>query len=146
MTPMLIDYLPTGLSGFDPAGFPRARDLTVQLTVRGQDEGTDRLNLTYVVSSPATRICWGWWTEPVDKIRDWTLADIPRGTVEDPYYESDQGWNLLVWQMDDDVFVAEGDGERDEQRDQNTYVRWFKVSRKLYEAGWIAALDRLRTG
>ncbi|SDZ53389.1 hypothetical protein SAMN05421684_6340 [Asanoa ishikariensis] len=73
------------------------------------------------------------------KIRAWTLADIPCGTIENPYFDTDQGWNILVWQMDDQTFVAEGDGEPDE-----TYTRWFKVSRELYEAGWTSALDRLR--
>lgn len=57
------------------------------------------LNLAYLVSSPATVICWGWWNEPVSKIRSWTVADIPCGTVEIPYYDSDQGWNIVVWQM-----------------------------------------------
>ncbi|SNT58714.1 hypothetical protein SAMN05421812_11151 [Asanoa hainanensis] len=77
------------------------------------------------------------------KIRAWTVADIPCGTIEKPYLDMDQGWDILVWQMDGHIFVAEGDGEGDVEPDQ-TYTRWFKVSRELYEAGWTSALDRLR--
>jgi hypothetical protein len=146
MGPMIIDYRNTGLTGFIPDEFPEAHDFTVELTVWGEDRGEESLNLAYIVSSPATRICWGWWSQPVARIRAWTLADIPCGTIEAPYFDSDQGWNILVWQMDDQIFVAEGDGEWDEERNQDTYTRWFKVSRELYEAGWTAALDRLRAG
>lgn len=91
-------------------------------------------------------ICWGWWNEPVSKVRSWTVADIPCGTIANPYYDSDQGWNIVVWQMDGQIFVAEGDGERDEERDQSTYIRWFRVSRELYRAGWTDALEQLRAG
>jgi hypothetical protein len=143
---MMIDYLTTGLAGFRPDEFPDAQDFTVELTVWGKDQGVESLNLAFIVSSPATRIQWSWWSEPVDKIRSWTVADIPRGTVEKPYYDTDQGWNILVWQLDDHIFVAEGDGEWDEEGHQNTYARWFKVSREMYDAGWSAALDRLRAG
>jgi hypothetical protein len=141
---MMIDYLTTGLAGFSPDDFPEAHDFTVELTVWGKDQGVESLNLAYIVSSPATTICWGWWSEPVSRIRAWTVADLPGGTIEKPYYDSDQGWNIVVWQMGDQIFVAEGDGERDEERDQNTYTRSFRVSRELYDAGWTAALDRLR--
>ncbi len=143
---MIIDKLTAGLAGFSAEEFPEARDFTVELTVWGEDRGEEWLNLTYLVSSPATEICWGWWTEPVGKIRAWTVADIPCGTIEKPYYDSDQGWNIMVWQMENQIFVAEGDGEWDEERESDTYTRWFKVSRELYEAGWTAALDQLRIG
>ncbi|XVU29458.1 hypothetical protein ACQPZJ_21000 [Actinoplanes sp. CA-054009] len=127
-----------------PDEFPDARDFTVELTVWGRDQGVESLNLAYVVSSPATTIGWAWWSEPVEKIRAWTLADIPHGTVEKPYHDVDQGWNIMIWQSGDHVFIAEGDGESDEEQSQDIYVRRFKVSRTLYEAGWTAALDRLR--
>ncbi|MEV4513439.1 hypothetical protein AB0K00_31265 [Dactylosporangium sp. NPDC049525] len=143
---MMIDYLTSGLTGFSLDEFPDAHDFTVELTMWGKDQGVESLNLAYIVASPATRIRWVWWSEPVDKIRAWTVADIPRGTLEKPYYQSDQGWNIVVWQLDDQIFVAEGDGERDADREQNTYTRWFRVSRELYDAGWTAALDRLRVG
>src|SRR5690349_12338428 len=120
---MIIDYLSTGLSGFDPEEFPEAHDFTVELTIWGEDRGEESLHLAYLVSSPAIVICWGWWNEPVSKVRSWTVADIPCGTIANPYYDSDQGWNSVVWQMDGPIFVREGDGEREEERHQSTYIR-----------------------
>jgi hypothetical protein len=142
--PMMIDHLATGLTGFRPDDFADAQDFIVELMIWAHDDGVESLDLTYVVSSPAIRICWAWWSEPVEKIRAWTVTDVPCGTVEKPYHDSDQGWNIMIWQMDDQIFVAEGDGEWDEERGQTIYRRWFKVSRKLHDAGWTAALDRLR--
>ena len=140
----MIDYLTTDLTGFDPDEFREAQDFTVELTAWGKDQGLESLNLAYIVSSPAMRIHWGWWSAPVDKIRAWSVADTPCGTIEEPYYDSDQGWNIMVWQVGGEVYIAEGGGEWDDERDQNTYSRWFKVSTELYDAGWTAALDRLR--
>jgi hypothetical protein len=141
---MMIDHLPTGLTGFSSDEFPRAHDFTVELTMLGQDRGVELLNLAYTVLSPAIKICWAWWSEPIDKVRAWTVADVPCGTIKKPYFDSDQGWNIMIWQSGDQVFVAEGDGEWDEERGQSTYASWFQVSRELYDAGWTAALDRLR--
>lgn len=39
---MIIDYLATGLSGFDPEEFPEAHDFTVELTIWGEDRGRSR--------------------------------------------------------------------------------------------------------
>ena len=70
---------------------------------------------------------------------DAVLFACNRNRVRSPMAEA-----LLKLAMGDQIFVAEGDGEYDEERDHNTYTRWFKVSRKLYDAGWTAALGRLR--
>jgi hypothetical protein len=137
---MNIDYLTTGLAGFSVDEFPEARDLVVEFST--SEYG---LNLTYTVPSLGIVMPWGWLKETDAEMRAWTLADVPDGTVTEPYHDSDQGWNIMLWQQDDHVFVAEGDGGWDEERDSNTYTRWFKVPRELYFAAWTAALEQLRT-
>ncbi|WP_433825815.1 hypothetical protein ACQP2E_27365 [Actinoplanes sp. CA-015351] len=62
---MLIDYTTDGLTGFSPDDFPEAHDFTVELTMCGEDQAAKSLDLAYVVSSPATRISWAWWNEPL---------------------------------------------------------------------------------
>ncbi|GIF26637.1 hypothetical protein BJ973_001083 [Actinoplanes tereljensis] len=93
---MMIENSAAGLSAIRPDDFPDAQDFAVELTMWGTT-GVKSLNLNYLVSSPAIRICWSWWSKPVDEVRAWTIADIPRGTVTKPYWDSDQGWNILVW-------------------------------------------------
>ncbi|GIM89848.1 hypothetical protein Ato02nite_016410 [Paractinoplanes toevensis] len=139
----MIENSATGPSETHPDDFPDAHDFAVELTSDGKI-GAESLNLAYRVPSLAIRVCWSWWSKPVGEIRAWTVADIPCGTLTKPYWDSDQGWKIMIWQSEDQIFVAEGDGEHDEHRGQDIYARWFKVSRTLYEAAWVAALDRLR--
>ena len=141
VTSMIIDYLTTGLSGFDPEEFPEAQDFTVEFT-----PSEFGLRLTYRVESPEIVMRWGWLKSTDAEMYAWTVDDVPRGTLRHPYHESDQGWNAMIWEMDDHVYIAEGDGGWDEERDSNTYVMWFKVSRDLHDRAWTAALDRLRAG
>jgi hypothetical protein len=79
-------------------------------------------------------------------MRSWTVGDVPRGTLQQPYHDSDQGWNVMIWEMGGHVYIAEGDGEWDEGRDSNTYTMWFKVRSALYDQAWSAALKGLRAG
>jgi hypothetical protein len=51
---MIIGYMPSGLTGFDPGEFPEAQDFTVELT--SSEFG---LNLTYRVRSLAITMEWG---------------------------------------------------------------------------------------
>ncbi|MGW4942513.1 hypothetical protein ACWEOZ_13125 [Actinoplanes sp. NPDC004185] len=118
---MDIDYLTTGLTGFSEDEFPEARG--------------------WPVAGCPTRVVGA--TEA--QMRAWTLADVPCGTLTEPYHDTDQGWNVMLWQQGDHVFVAEGDGGWDEVRDSNTYTRWFKVPRELYFQAWAAALEQLRS-
>jgi hypothetical protein len=136
---MIIDYLTTGLAGFDTQEFPEARDFTVELTP--SEYG---LRLAYIVSCPPIVVEWGWVKATDAEIRASTIADLLCGTLKRPYHDSDQGWNIMVWQMDNCVFIADGDGVWDEERDSNTYTTWFKVSSELYYAAWTKALAQLR--
>jgi hypothetical protein len=138
---MIIDYMPGGLTGFDPEEFPEAQDLTVEFT-----PSEFGLGLTYRVPSLAIIMKWGWLKATDAEMRSWTTVDVPRGTLQEPYHDSDQGWNVMIWEMGDHVYIAEGEGEWDEERDSNTYTLWFKVPRTVHDRAWAGALERLRVG
>ena len=138
---MLIDYMPSGLTGSDPEEFPQAQDFTVEFT--SWEFG---LNLTYRVPSLAIIMKWGWLKATDAEMRSWTIGDVPRGTLQNPYHDSDQGWNVMIWEMGDHVYIAEGEGAWDEERDSNTYTMWFKVPRAVHDRAWTGALERLRAG
>ncbi|GLW36034.1 hypothetical protein [Actinoplanes regularis] len=138
---MIIDYTPNGLTGFNPEEFPEAQDFVVEFT--SSEFG---LNLTFRVQSLAIIMEWGWLKATDAEILSWTVGNAPRGTLQEPYHDSDQGWNVMIWEMEDHVYVAEGEGEWDEDRDSNTYTMWFKVPCALYDRAWGEALKRLQVG
>jgi hypothetical protein len=138
---MIINYVPSGLTGFDLGEFPEAQDFTVEFTTLQFG-----LGLTYRAPSLAIIMNWGWLKATDAQVRSWTIGDVPRGTLQEPYHDSDQGWNVMIWETGDHVYIAEGEGKWDEDRDSDTYTMWFKVPRAVHDQAWTGALKLLRVG
>ncbi|AGZ39050.1 hypothetical protein [Actinoplanes friuliensis] len=135
---MIIDYLMTGLAGYDPDEFPQVQGFEVRL-----EPGAHGFELTFTTTQPDHVVEWAWITERDHEIWAWTIGDVPCGTNAKPYRVSDQGWNILVWEQNGHVFVAQGEGEWDYERDADTFTTWFKVTSDLYRAAWTTALEEL---
>ncbi|MFG1956581.1 hypothetical protein [Nonomuraea sp. NPDC049028] len=64
------------------------------------------------------------------EISEWTLADIPTGSIESLYWDMDQGWHILIWQSDERVYIAQGEAVEGE------YDHWFSLPAALYRSEW----------
>ena len=134
------------LRDLDLDAFPRAPDLVVEATAMEAGEGAERESWTvlrYVVPSWGVDVVFPWWDKSRAQMRDWTVADAPRGSIESPHAERDEGWSLIIWQAGDDVFIMEGDGSEDHD-DPPIYQRWFVVSQDLYRSAWETAIEGFR--
>lgn len=131
------------LRDLDHDAFPRARDFAVEATDEAVGDGADRLSWTvlrYLVRSWDLDVVFPWWDRSREQMREWTVADVPQGSIESPYTDRDEGWSLLIWRAGDDVFIMEGDGSEDHD-DPPVYQRWFVVPYDLYRSGWEAAIE-----
>lgn len=79
-----------------------------------------------------------WWDRVEHRFK--TMADMPIGTLEQPFSDLEQGWQLYIFQHDDFVYILEGDEPICEQ-----FSRWFKVSADLYTARWQSFLAELKS-
>ncbi|WP_433517716.1 hypothetical protein ACQP2T_20520 [Nonomuraea sp. CA-143628] len=109
----------------DLKAFPIAADFTIELADEGMGSSIRFLapELSVVVSFP-------WWENVKEEISEWSLADIPNGSIESPYWDMDQGWHILIWQSNGLVYVAQG-GEV-----EGEYDDWFSLPAALYRSEW----------
>ena len=113
--------------------FPVVEDFVVVLS----DHVTE-IRLEYQAPSVEISVSFPWWNHSVDEMRTWGPEEFPCGSLNEPFWDRDQGWNLLIWLVEDRIFIAEGDGEAD------VYQRWFAVSAELYRSEWTRAIAQLK--
>jgi hypothetical protein len=113
------------LSFLDLKVFPTTVDFTIELADEGAGSSVRFLapGLSIVVTFP-------WWGNAKEEISEWSLADIPNGSIESPYWDMDQGWHILIWQSDNLVYIAQGGAAEGE------YDHWFSLPAVLYRSEW----------
>lgn len=85
---------------------------------------------------------FSWWDNVEVTLRGWTLADIPLGTLETPFWDLDQCWVLLIWREGEDVLIAESD---DDIVPNPTFTRRSRVPAPDYLDAWSAALQQAQS-
>jgi hypothetical protein len=75
---------------------------------------------------------WGSWMDVA--MRSWAERDIPVGVPGLPFSETEERWDLVIWQDGGQVFVEEADPDRHRET-----VR-FTVPRDDYFAAWHEAI------
>jgi hypothetical protein len=92
------------LASIDPAQFQAASGFSVQLAARVGGAGTV---LRFGDSASDVAIEFSWWDDPEGDLSTWTPEDIPIGTLDNPYFDTDQCWRILIWQVGDIVKVIQ---------------------------------------
>lgn len=106
--------------------FPAAENFVIEIF---PDPSVPGCGLRFADSGLASAIEFPWWTTVEGDLRAWSLSDVPVGSVEDPYADFDQGWQVLIWRVDNWVFLMEGDGE-------DVFRVWFRVPADRYYSEW----------
>ncbi len=73
------------------------------------------------------------WEHADRDLRHFIHSDIPVGTREEPYEDSDQGWQIAIFEHGGWVYIAEREG---------TQSTAFRVSTERYLDAWKALIDR----
>jgi hypothetical protein len=63
-------------------------------------------------------------------------SDVPLGSVDRPFEDSDEGWSIVIIEHEGYVYILEGDDQGEE------YPRRFRVSRDAYLRAWAELLHR----
>ncbi len=122
----------------DLGAFPLVEDFIVKV-----EELESETALSYVVPSLDLVVNFPWWDKDASEMRGWGTSEIPCGSLEAPYWDQDQGWSLLIWQVDEQIYVMEGDGTEDYEEPQ-IYERWFTLPQQLYFSAWKDAIKGLQ--
>lgn len=115
----------------DLGSFPLVADFDVKL----RDEGDGNLHAEFVAEGK--RLAWFPAWDHVDRdLRHFIPADVPLGTLDEPYEDADESWRLMLFEHGGFVYVLEGDAPR-----TSDFPRFFKVPRDRYLAAWAALVD-----
>ena len=128
----IVDF--RDLSSIDPARFRKARNFSVEIVPRIGGAGTV---LRLKDASLGIVIDFPWWDAPERDISEWESGYVPLGTCEEPYFEEDQCWRLLIWRMNDVVYIASGNDD-----EEALYDTFLSVPIKIYSRAWAELLVR----
>jgi hypothetical protein len=73
------------------------------------------------------------WDHADRDLRHFIESDIPLGTREQPYEDSDEGWRIAIFEHGGWVYIAQAEGET---------ASAFRVETERYRAVWRALIDR----
>ena len=121
------------LRGIDISLFPVSLNFKIVL----EDAGTSGSTLRFTDLTLGKLVTFPWWDDPATDIREWSISDIPEGSLESPYWDADQGWHIYLWRVDEYLFVAQG-GEV-----ENWFDVLLRVPFDLYQSEWVRVIRSL---
>ena len=74
------------------------------------------------------------WLDQADAHLTDLFEEVRDATVEAPFHDMEQSWEILIWRKGADFFVLEGSGEA-----SGEFEVAFRVPADVFIAAWIAA-------
>ncbi|HUP50494.1 MAG TPA: hypothetical protein VNA04_17095 [Thermoanaerobaculia bacterium] len=116
----------------DLDSFPLIADFAV--TLRDSHEGGRHVELT---SAGRGRLAgFPAWDHADRDLRHFTPADVPLGTIDQPFDDAGEQWRILIFEHGRHVYVLEGSSPRAEE-----FGVFFRIPRDRYLAAWAALID-----
>jgi hypothetical protein len=116
--------------------FPVIGDFEVRL----RDAERFGMHLDFASTSRGRLAGFPWWDHADADLREMSGDGVPIGTIDRPFSDVEQGWQILIWEHDGHVLVMEGDDES-----VLRYQAWFTVPKELYLSAWLGAIERARS-
>ena len=121
-------FSPDDLDAFEPVS-----DFAVTLVDAG--EGGKHIELT---SASGGRLAgFPVWDHAERDLRHFIAADVPLGTIAEPYFDRDDDWRIEIFEHAGWVYIAEADDP-----DATAYARRYRVRAERYFQAWAALIDR----
>jgi hypothetical protein len=111
-------------------GFPVIEDFAVRIS----DDEARTIELT---SAAHGRLAgFPAWEHADRDLRHFTPADVPLGTLAEPYDDRDEGWRILLFEHAGWIHVLQGNDPRG-----TAFHAYFRVRRERYFMAWAALID-----
>jgi hypothetical protein len=76
------------------------------------------------------------WEHADRDLRHFTPADVPLGSIDEPFEDADEGWRIVIFEHRSFIYVLEADDPK-----ATDFARWFRVPRDRYLQAWAALID-----
>lgn len=114
--------------------FPLIDDFEIVIKDCGKYMG---LHISYYSKKLRKTIAsYPWWDNVNRDLMNMCIDDIPIGSIENPYNDLEQSWQLVIWVKGDFVYVIEGD-----EPCCIEFPRYFKVEKCKYINEWQRILN-----
>ena len=110
--------------------FPTIGDFAVAVR-----DGADR-HIEFRSASRGRLASFPGWEHADRDLRHFTAADVPIGSMDDPFEESDEDWRVAIFEHRGFVYVLEGDDPGSDD-----FARSFRIPRDRYLQAWAALID-----
>lgn len=77
-----------------------------------------------------------WWDHAEHDIKKMSIEHIPLGSTENIYDDLEQGWQILIWEEKEYIYIMEGDEPCCQE-----FRTWFKVNKNNYILEWQKLID-----
>lgn len=128
-------HYPGELSTLDLESFPEITDFQMELFPAKSP--TDQY-LRFISPSQGVLASFPWW----DKTNQALLLQPGStlfGSITEPFNDADQGWQILIWESQDYIYIMEG-----EEPNCLDFPVWFCVSRTRFINQWHQLKDALQ--
>jgi hypothetical protein len=125
------------LGDVDLDAFPVVRDFRVGL----EHGGGLGWHVRLVSSSRGLLAGFPWWDHADRTLKGWSEDDVFTGTTDAPLDRSQEGWQILIFERDEHVYVLEADQPRAKR-----FRRYFSVPRDKWLSGWMRAVEACKAG
>ncbi len=79
------------------------------------------------------------WCDHAEQLLATSDFSLPLGSAANPFYDCEQGWEIVIFPYENFVYIMEGDFDG-----HGDYYAWFKVSEHKYRSGWNNAIQNLK--
>lgn len=76
------------------------------------------------------------WDHADRDLRHFDPADVPLGSIDEPYDDRDEGWRILIFEHGGWVYVLEG-----RSPNATEFAVWFRVPAARYFEAWAVLID-----
>src|SRR6185369_2442922 len=84
------------------------------------------------------RLAWFPAWENADRdLKHFIASDVPLGSIDDPFEDSDDAWRIVVLEHEGFVYVLEGDDPH-----ADDFPRRLRIPRNIYLEAWATLLHR----
>ena len=125
------DYI-AELPKLDLDSFPVIDDFHIQLFDAGEPMG---MHIRFISDLQGILIGFSWW-DHVDQVIQRKDFSIPTGTLEHPFNDGDQSWQLLIWEHKDYVYMMKG-----KELQCTEFPVWIRIPKSLYYSEWKKLQD-----
>ena len=116
------------LNKLDLLAFPLVEDFIIKL----EQTGTFGIHLYFYSDQLGRLASFPWWDNVEKDLSSYTSSDIPVGDFDEPYSDLEQGWQIIIFEDENFVYIMEG-----QEPCCTEFPIWFRVTRDRYYNEWM---------